>query len=591
MAKWPEGLRNKDTRDTLALEICNELRAGQKARSSLRDRWQTNEKMYRNEPGASGTQIIDGVTPYHIPLTKPKLDRINGVVHHAITGIEPYVEVTAADEDGVLADLVEQDLTFLLKKAYFSKMLWESLAIAGTTGVGVPRVRYVDGQGFELLAVHPNDISIYPATVHRISEAKTAGMRFGKMLSEVKEMQKAAWDKKADVVGGWDPDEDPAGRNPTFDRVQTGEEQKPDDQLVQLWDFYTYRRFKDSDPLRWWHGTAALDTSQLLEIEAFGATKKIPPEDEFGTYTTEVMDYSGPCLFAIRYETEYGKFWPSTSLAQHLQGLQQAFSDGFNICWGGSWSAAFPAIIISGGSLNAKVLKYRPGDIIENPTQVQAQVIGVQFNPGTIPQMMQLISQTADSVTRVSPMGTASQLRSRTTATETGFLAEMQRQAEDQYTACVTMGLKEVFEYCFELYKIHFDDIKATFGPNILLPDASLLEGKHFLIEVNGKATTNAPTALIQKFQLLLSIAKNMPQLGLDSRKIVQKILSALELPFNVNTLITAPAVQPGQGGPEGQPPMEMGAPQNGGAPPDVAGVLSALLGGGNGEAGPGPGM
>lgn len=529
MITWPIGLKAKTDRDSLALEVCNELRAGKGARSDLNIRWQTNEKMYRNQPGASGTQIIEGVTPYHIPLMKPKLDRINGVVHHAITGVEPYVQITCADGEGKIAEAVQNDLGFLLKKSNFQKWFWENLQTTSCTGRGIVRLRYVDGKGFEGKNVHPNDIVLYPATVDTVAEAKTVGMRFGKMQSEVKRLQlKKEYDPAASIIAGWNPDQgDESGRDQVFDRVQPATEIKLQDTQVQLWEFITFRGFREKDEPRWWKGEVALDSNQLLKIEPFGATQTDPVLGEL------TVDYTKPWFFGTAYESEYGKFWLSTSLAQHLQGLQQAFSDGFNIHWGGSWASGFPCLVISGGSFGEKIKKIHPGDILENPSPVQAQVIGTTFNPGSIGEMMTLLQETADSVVRISQMGQSSQLRSRTTATETEMLSEMQRQAEDQYTAYISIGLKEIFEYAFELYRVHFDDIKATFGKNISLPDASLLIDRHFEIEVNGKATTNSPSARIDKYKFLIELGLQIPTLGIDPQKVGNQIVQALELPSN----------------------------------------------------------
>src|SRR3990167_2599384 len=568
---FPDGLRTKAARDKVALDLCNEIRAGVSARRGLKQRWDKNEKIYRNEPGASGNQIIDGVEPYHIPLVKQKLDWINGVVHHAITGIEPYVQVSAVDGSDDVAALIQNDLHFLIKKANFAKYLWEALQIASTCGKGMLRLRYIDGRGFEFKVTHPADLSVYPASAETIANAKTVGVRFSKMYSEVQEMQKSGeYDKACDVIYGYNPDEDPSGRNPSFDKVDSTEILTPADQLVQLFEGCTQRDIKGGK--RWYKFCVALDSNQLLSMDEFGASST----DEMG-FTSNVP-YSKPWIFALAYEAEYGKFWPSTSLGQHLQGLQQAFSDGFNIMWGGSWSAAFPVPIISGGSFGEKLKKYRPGDILENPSAIQAQVIGVQFNPAAIPSAIQMLENTADAVLGVSKMSTGQQLKSGATATESSFLAESQKRSEDRYTTYITLMLQEMFEFAFELYKIHHDDILRTFGMNVALPDISLLGDSKFVIDVNGKATTNAPQALIQKLQMILQIAMTMPQLGVDVSAVVRKVIGSLELPFNVNEIMPR---QQGMAGVQGQSMPGMGSEVPDGLLEAIAGLLGQSATGG----------
>lgn len=584
---FPDGLTTKNAQDSLAASICNEIRAGQSARAGLAKRWMTNEKMYRNEPGASGNQIIEGVEPYHIPLVKPKLDRINGVVHHAITGVARYALVVTVNGDRDVADAAERDIQYLLQRANFAKHFWEALTITATTGRGLLRVRYVDGKGFEFKVVHPNDFIVYPAFTESIADAKTSAIRFGMVASEVKEKQRLKEFAKGAVTPGWNPDEDPSGRNPSFDKVDTTETVDVDDALVQLWEFCTKRSLKKDTPPTWFRGIVALDTNLLLSMEPLGAKETAYLED--GEAEDRHVPYEKPWTFGLSYESEYGKFWPSTSLAQHLQGLQQAYSDGFNILFGGSWSAAFPPVVISGGSLGEKVKDYRPGVIINSPTQISAQALPIQFNPNVLPQAMQLLEQVAESVVRIPAMATGQQLQSETTATEANFLAELQRQAEDQYTTYIAVGLKEVFEYVFDLYRIHHEDIKATFGPSINLQDASALNEYGYEVEVNGRASGNSPNVIKEKLQFVLTLAKTFPELGLDPHKIGEQMLNTLELPFNANSIKAPPPNPSGMGGITGQPGMGMGPGIPTGPPGFPPGAVPQLQPGGPTEP-PGPG-
>lgn len=541
----PENLKRKDQRDKYAGECVQEIAAGVSARSGLADRWKKNEDNYRNI-NLTGIELVPGAVPAAIPMVQPMLDRINGTVFQNITSVDPWVQIEPEMDDAGVGDAVERDLQFLMQRASFPQRLWSALKITSCTNCALLRLRYVNTVGFEIDVVHPGDAVIYPSSASSPSKAKGFGHRFWMTVSQAEaKMKEGEW-IEVDVTGSDDPQQYDAGRNKQYSKVESGSAQDPKDESIELWE-YVRMEDRGAGPM-WYKVVLAYRSMKLLDCRPFGATMTVGDQEQF-------IPYSAPDYYDLRYDDEYGIFWPSGSPAQNLQGIQNFYNDAFNIWYWGHVASAFPAVVISGGSMGKKLEKLVPGAIIENPSPIQAQVVGVQFNGQSFPMIINKLEDIAQKAVRVNQMAVGQQLTSHTTEDEVQELSMMQRQSDDQYIAYICLGLQKLFAFAYELYRIHHADIVNTFGPSIEMLEPERLESLRFNFTVNGKASSNNPRVLVQKLQMLLSMAAQ-PGSTLDYRKIEQAVVRSLQLPFSTSKISITPeqAAQSLMAAAQGQP-------------------------------------
>lgn len=575
--RLPKELSRKDKRKEYAHSVAQEIRAGVSAREGLAKRWKTNEDNYRNI-NDSAYELVPGAVPMHIPLVQPMLDRINGTVYQSIIGVDPWVQVIPEMDDAGIGDAVERDLQFLMNRARFPKRLWSALKITSCTNCGLLRLRYENTVGFVIDVVHPNDFMVYPSSATSLDLSKSCGHRFYRTVSQIKAMQKSgAWidtyEQDLTQLSTTDPMKDDSGRSQEYTKV-TNNELGPDDASVELWEIVRREDFGEAGPM-WYKCIIALDSEVLLDCAPFGV--HMPMLDG----SQQFIPYSGPDYFDFRYDDEYGIFWPSGSPAQNLQGVQNALNDAFNIWYWGNVASAFPAVVISGGSLGKKLEKLVPGAIIENESQVQAQIVGVTFNGSAFPEVVDRLQMAAEGAVRINRMAIGQELKSHTTATAAAGQMEMQRQSEDQYTAYISLGLVNFYTRAYELYRLHHQDILNSFGPSIEVKDPMALESLRFNFEPNGAHSTNNPQALVQKLQMLLAMSAQ-PGTSLAYPMVEQAVVRALQLPFSVAKITIPPEVAAQQlmGAAQGQP---MGEDVQGALgqmnPQQMQGILAQLGG------------
>lgn len=551
LTRLPKELGRKEKRKEYAHALAQEIRSGVQARSGLAKRWKTNEDNYRNI-NDSAYELVPGAVPMHIPLVQPMLDRINGTVFQSIIGVDPWVQVIPEMDDMGVGDAVERDLQFLMTRAEFPRRLWSALKIASCTNCGLLRLRYENAVGFVIDVVHPNDFMVYPSSATTLNLVRSCGHRFYRTISQIRAKQKAGvwidtFEQDLTQLSTTDPMKDESGRSQTYSKV-TGSEVQPEDFSVELWETVRLEDFDDTGPI-WYKCVIALDSEVLLDCVPFGV--QMPTMDG----SSQFIPYSGPDYNDFRYDDEYGIFWPAGSPAQNLQGCQNALNDAFNIWYWGNVASAFPAVVISGGSLGKKLEKLVPGAIIENESQIQAQIVGVTFNGAAFPEVIDRVQMAAEGAVRINRMAIGQELKSHTTATAAAGQMEMQRQSEDQYTAMVTLALSRFYTRAYELYRLHHQDIVNTFGPSIEVQDPMQLEALRFNFQANGAHSTNSPQALVQKLQMLLAMAAS-PGTSLSYPLVEQAVVRALQLPFSAAKIAIPPEVAAQQlmGAAQGQP-------------------------------------
>jgi len=521
----PNLLKLSDSqRDELAQRICQEIDASESSKGTLPLRWERNEKIYHVDPDVSALHVAEGMQPYNIPLYRQKADRVIGTVHSAITGLYPYVQALDDSAEGNNDELVERGLQAMAEDGDFASKLKQVLRLAVNTNLGTLRIRpELKHRAVTMDWVHPGNMMCYPAEHGTFAEAKTVGHRFYKMRYRIERAQRKGSYYEEEIFGGDDPNDHYQGRINT--RTETTQPVDQGEAQVELWEVIHECDLKGNGEYRRYLCVVARSQQKLLSCQEY--------------------PYSMPWYFDVRLDDAGGQVWPNDSLAQILQGVQMAYSDIHTTLIHGSYMAAFPLVVVSGGALPVKAKKYGPSTLIESPMDVKVQAIATSFNPGALPMEAQKLEEVADSVSGISRLGMSEALPASTTATAAGGMLQAQQERKDQYTESVSPAISRIWEFLYELLQHHFEAMRVVLGtrfPKGLTYAA--LAGRRLRFQVTGRSGASSPQSLLQKLQFLASLTQN-PNSSLDYGRIEERMLQALDLPFSTQGLQkNGPAVQ-----------------------------------------------
>ncbi|MFI5385998.1 MAG: hypothetical protein ACHQ50_07740 [Fimbriimonadales bacterium] len=520
MNKLPKDLQDPDKLRDLGIAICQEIEHSETGKGSLPRRWERNEQLYNIDPDATNLNLVESMASYPIPLWKPKADRIVGTVFKSITGIEPYVQCIPDTESPGDSEKAQRLARALMTVAThdegrygFDRAFRQCLKTAVNTGIAVLYVHPTQDGCVEHEPIHPKDFCIYPHELGDIKKAKTVGHRFWKLRNEIKALFEAG-EYLTDEVGGADSVGERGGKSSAFGRTAETPIQEPDDQLIECWQ--VVRRCDLGEGERDYIVCVAKKTQLVLKVAPL----------EYKT---------GRLYFDIRFDDEYGSFWPASSPGQDIQGIQLIYSDLFNVAIQGGYSAAFPGVALIGATLNAKVKRWGPGTVWELPSGASVQTVGNTFNGGFLVSLLPHIENIADATSRVSRLGTSENLPASTTATAAAGFLQAQEQGQDQFTAFVAPTVAEIFTFLREILVLHWEQIKRQHGTALGIQKRDdLTQAVRFV--PTGKSSNSSPNTLLQKLQMAMGLSQN-PNSTLDYQSVEKQVLQALDLPFDVTGL------------------------------------------------------
>jgi hypothetical protein len=258
-------------------------------------------------------------------------------------------------------------------------------------------------------------------------------------------------------------------------------------------------------------------------------------------YDTRVVlscqEYPYPAHWYIemRIDDEDDTLWPNNSLAQRVQGLNMAFSDGNSAMFIGSLATAFPMLAVNGSITGNKYKKWTPAMILELPHGVEAKVLGTSFNPGALPLALQKIEEMADAVVGISRLGTGQALPADTREAAINGILQAQSEAKESYADACSSAVKKYFQLLDTYLIAHFDELKQVYGTKIPIDDLSELP-EEYKLEVTGQNSGASPQVLMQKLQMLMGMSAQ-PASVFSPRKVEERIGQAMELPFDVSGL------------------------------------------------------
>jgi hypothetical protein len=502
-------------RDQIALDICREIDASESAKGSLAKRWRVNEDIYHVAPGVTNLNVIEGMEAYNIPLWRPKADRIKGSLVQSLTGVYPNVQVISEGaQDENIADL-ERTLMSIADYARFNESLDKNIIDALNTNIGVSRVRPVkkhNGMCVQIDWVHPVNMMCYPSHFGSFEEAKTIGHRFWKLLYQVqRQMKDKEYFNEPDLVGGDDPKAAQGFGESGLDRTGTDENLKQEEQYLELWEIITEIQMEEGGEYRKYLCVVAYRQRKLLSIQEY--------------------DYPKPWYVDWRTSKEGGRIWPNDSVAQTVQGPQKAYSDIHTVMIQGSMQAAFPPVVMSGGTLMGKAKQYGPAQVWETTEQVQVQVIPITFNPAALAGEADKLEEIVDSLTGINRIGTGEALPATTTATAIDALMTSMAEAKDNYTAALAPSVEMTFGLIYMFLVEHFQEFKEFFGDKVVAESVEEIV-LPLRIEATGRSGASSPSTLLQKMQVAREIAAN-PNGEFDLAKIEGQLMGLLDFPFS----------------------------------------------------------
>lgn len=517
MNKLPKDLKDPDALRELGIVVCQEIEHSETGKGTLPRRWDRNEQLYNIDPDATNLNLVEGMASYPIPLWKPKADRIVGTVFKSITGIEPYVQCVpeadvAGDSDKAqrLSRALMTVATYDEGRYGFDRAFRQCLKTAVNTGIAVLYVHPTRDGLVEHEPIHPKDFCIYPHELGDIGKAKTVGHRYWKLRSEINGLFESG-EYLTDEVGGADSVGERGGKSAAFGRTVDTPAQESDDQLIECWQ--VVRRCDLGDGEKDYLICVARKTQMVLKVERF--------------------EYkSGRMYFDVRFDDEYGSFWPASSPGQDVQGIQLIYSDLFNVAIQGGYSQAFPGVALIGATLNSKVKRWGPGTVWELPAGASVQTVGTQFNGQFLVSLVPHIEGIADAASRISRLGTSDNLPASTSATAAAGFLQAQQDGQDQYTAFVAPIVADVFAFIREILSLHWKPIFQRHGTTLGLHGPEDVDFPVRFVPT-GKSTAASPTTLMQKLQMAMGLSQN-PQSVLDYQSVEKQILQALDLPFDV---------------------------------------------------------
>lgn len=546
--------------EQLGSRVYLEMQAGLSARESLKERWRALEAMYRNEKDASGNQILDEFETQHIPLIYPVCRRIIDTVHAAITSVSPMC--MALDCDHEAGEVTSKQFDVFFGRATGQRTLKRALVPTTVNGIGFLYSMFTAGKGFHLNSIPPNDMIVTPTTVTEIKEAVMVGHRFYVTEQEYKSLVADGTYFNVGDLPIADPDTQESSRSQTFDltnaAVTTAEIGTVNStalyELAQIFWFADLSAFDKGleKGLKWHRITLATDNQSILSCE--------------------VWPYSRPPYFDVRLWDEEVKFWPASSVANNLQGLQNIYTNLVNMLAIGTLVSAFPTTVISGGKLTEAVKKTKIGALLEADGPVGVANIQTVFDGSNMPLLIQLIEQITEKIAAIPQTATGEQTPVDQTATATAYLQSMQQQAESSYATMVSYPLEDLFTYWHEVCRMHKASLTEIYK-GALLPDfiTALDEDPRF--EMLGKVATKTPQVQMQMAQMLLQMAQDRRSM-LNPQEIIKRMVDMM--PLDNTDKLYYEADQLSQGGGDALQPG-MGMVQGGASEAEASPLGDAL--------------
>lgn len=495
-----------------------ELQAAEDGKGSLKERWDLNEQIDRNDKAVAGVQLYDNLEPRSIPSLSPRINRIVNVTVSTIAGTSVMVQAIPDDRSQARADALETVLQSIWERAGFERKLRMALHTAALCGVSVMRLRMTE-RGFMFDVIHPGDFFVAPTYGLDLNEAHLVGHRFFKPRWKVRELVKNKTydmlpEDELDYLVATDPNSSASGRDPDFDLTTEGLTTDRENDLLELFELIV-RIDLDGKPSRC-RVVFSKDSGKILLKEPY------PYEDVW--------------YFDVRFHDEYGKWWPSGSIAQDVVGICLMKSDMFNLLAAGSMGTAVPPTVITKGSLGKKINGLGLGRVYQTPYDLEVKQIPMDFNPGAMPAILEAIDRLIESATGVTDVRLAAERKSGDiTATQISAEEQAAAQNEGAYPAFASDPVEKMAAFTQLLITLHPSVVRDVYGESVP-PEAYSLAKAKVRWQVTGRKPGNSPHILISKLEKAYMMSQ-APGSALHPQRTEMALLEAMQLPINLEAI------------------------------------------------------
>lgn len=525
---WKAAVDSEEKRNAIAVKLCSEIAAAQQSKSALEQRWDENEKIYRNEPPRRTNKPFTNAADLHIPLVQPRIDGLDSKLSTMILGMNPWFKVGSQQPAQGEADVHERCLQFILEQAGFGEHLSVSTKNCARHGLSIWRVKfearargYYAGQDYEsgipagdaqfvgvgFDVIHPKKFVVYPLNgVKAVQQAKFVGHSYYLRVQEIREEIKRGWfiEDEREVRGGDYEQEKEAGRSRQWSRVEESNIIDQADESVEIYHLVCKLDLNGDGFEEYYEIDVAYNDQAILRIEPY--------------------HYYRPNYFITRMHIEEG-FWPSNSVAQNLQGLQKSLNSMMNMYIDTQYMNAFPPLFAPKGSMPGKI-KYGYGEVVEVDGPLPPQPQLGRSDLAEVPFAIQYIEDKADSASRVSRTTSSQQFRPNTTASEVNVVAGDQAVGLSDYALKYAGGLAEIAKFVMALVKVHFEMIQEAHGPEaVFQSEDEINERMTYRLAAIGPDISKQ-----QQFMAAMQIAQLMmpdPETGIDHYELAQRAIAA----------------------------------------------------------------
>jgi len=487
---------------------------------SLTTRWKVNQQYYNNDPSVLPvSSAIPEMTPQVFPFVQPRLDSISDQICSAVCNNEPYL-IGKRRGESKRNESVENTVQFFWNIGKLNEALEVVSPITGVTNLGIIRqtfqvhqrdflagrnqnveTNYTGDVGFAGLVydvIPPEDFVIFKAAIKGIETAPCVGHRFFLLRAEIDEFRDAGIYYEHDELTSDSTDENDIGRSSTFSKLSPGAVSDKDTDAIKMYELYIKYKFDDDKNQRWYKVIYAKTSGEILRVDEW--------------------QYSRPPYFDFRWKPrQYGNFYPSSSVAQDLQGLAWQFSNLSNVAVYGAWFNALPIIANSGMSEGTQPLV--AGSMIgTNGNEVTP--IQSQFNLSAIFPMLQQISDVGDSVGGMTRAGMA---MASTAKTATQQMSEDAGQANrvGGYIRRYGDALADMACAAQELLYANFDTWYPIYGQEVPITDAEELIAP-MQWQLQNQNPQQSPMQKLQNLQMLSQMAMA------DQSQMVQNVMQLI---------------------------------------------------------------
>lgn len=526
----------------IANELVTFIAASDASKGDLLQVWSDNEDSYYCSGSQSSVSIIEGESSREWPVWQSKEDRIEGDVVRQLTTIYPMVQCIDESTEGKPTDDIATALTVLADLSKFSTrhiraLVFDSLNTNNSFCRIKPKVSDDDGTvtGFDVAVVKPRDMVVYPAEVDEVTEARCVGHNFNLMAFEVEEQirdgfyidpfPEKPFGKK--VYGGDQYKDETGDNSQNTENESHTEPATTEDQNVSLYEVLFRRKMDGSDEYRWYIGTLWRTASKMLDLQPYA----------FKTRDGSYVEYPEPWYVKYYVKQSRDRIWSPWAPATPIRALQTDISMLKEMAIQGTAFAAMPVVVTSGGSLEGKSYRLKPGEILSLPQGVVAQRIDTSFNPGLIEPMLEAMDGMCDASTGVSRLGTSENVPSSTTATAAAGFLQAQSEAKSDYASAIAEGVEQTWRIFFWIFQTHADTIIAANKKR--LPSqlsVEIVRGLSLRFEATGTSGASSPQTFIQKLMFLLQMTAGDP--AYDKNAIINLIIQNLDLPVQQSALM-----------------------------------------------------